>query len=382
MSRSPLEMAHIIRKFGKVFHEKYKPNAYVSRVLNAITQCRTVELGGHAYVCDCCGVVKSGFNSCRNRHCSKCQGIKQMIWVDELLGATLPVKHYHIVFTVPHELNDVCLLGSAAFYSGLFASAWETLRSFGYTKYGAESGAIAVLHTWGQNLSLHPHLHCIVPSVGISLAGHAKEMNVAGKYLYPVKQLSVAFRAHFMRHVKKWLKANGHLPQYQQTLDSAWSKDWVVFCEPSLAKAEHVVKYLGQYTHRVAITNNRILSVDENTVTFLHKDYADESRKKPVTLEGVEFLRRFCMHILPLRFVKIRRYGVYSSQQKAQLQKLKGAKKVLQIKPSTQERIKTLLGIDIYCCKECGQGKMIPLEVIPRTRSPGTTFYNVILNTY
>jgi hypothetical protein len=236
-------------------------------------------------------------------------------------------------------------------------------------------------NTWGQNLSLHPHLHCIVPSVGMSLAGHARQMNVSGKYLYPVKQLSLAFRAHFMRHVKKWLKDNGHIAKYQQTLDTAWHKDWVVFCEPSMAKAEHVVKYLGQYTHRIAITNNRILSVDENTVTFLHKDYTDESRKKPVTLEGVEFLRRFCMHILPLGFVKIRRYGVYSSKQKGQLQKLKGAKKVLQIKPSTRERIKTLLGIDIYCCKDCGQGIMIPLEIIPRTRSPGT-FYNVILNTH
>jgi hypothetical protein len=380
MSRSSLEITHIIQKFGKAFNQKHHPNSYVSHVLNDLTRCRTSELGGHSYVCDSCGVIKSGFNSCRNRHCPKCQGIKQAIWVDDLLKETLPVKHFHIVFTVPHELNDVCLTDSPAFYSQLFASAWETLRSFGYSKYGAESGAICVLHTWGQNLSLHPHLHCIVPSIGMSLSGNAKQMNVSGKYLYPLKQLSVSFRSHFMLHIKTWLLNKQCLPKYQHILDTAWNKDWVVFCEPSMAKAEHVVKYLGQYTHRVAISNNRILTIDKNSVTFLHKDYSDQARRKPVTLKGVEFLRRFCLHILPLRFVKIRRYGIYSSRHKALLQKLKGAKKVLQLKQTVQERIKTLLGIDILCCPQCKKGRMVLLEVIPRTRSPGT-FYSVISNT-
>jgi hypothetical protein len=380
MSRSNLEIAHIIQKFSKEFYQKHHPNSYVSHVLNDLTRCRTPELGGHSYVCDSCGVIKSGFNSCRNRHCPKCQGIKQALWVDDLLKETLPVKHFHIVFTIPHEFNDVCLTDSAVFYSQLFASAWETLRSFGYSKYGAESGAICVLHTWGQNLSLHPHLHCIVPSLGMSLSGNAKQMNVSGKYLYPVKQLSVSFRSHFMLHIKTWLLNKQCLPKYHHILDTAWNKDWVVFCEPSMAKAEHVIKYLGQYTHRVAITNNRILTIDKNSVTFLHKDYSDGARRKPVTLKGVEFLRRFCLHILPLRFVKIRRYGIYSSRHKALLQKLKGAKKVLQLKETVQERIKTLLGIDVLCCPQCKKGHMVLLEVIPRTRSPGT-FYTLISNT-
>lgn len=380
MSRSVLEMAQVIRMFGKEFNQKCNPNRFTLRVLNSLTQCRTPELGGHALGCDCCGTIKVSYNSCRNRHCPKCQASKQAIWVEELLRETLPVKHFHIVFTVPHELNDICLIHSANFYSQLFASAWDTLRTFGYTRYGAESGAIAVLHTWGQNLSLHPHLHCIVPSVGMSLTHRAKFLNGSGKYLYPVKLLSLAFRSHFMRNIKKWLRNNNYLPQYQKALDNAWGKDWVVFCEPSLAKAEHVVKYLGQYTHRVAITNNRILSIDEHTVTFLHKDYADKARQKPITLSGVEFLRRFCMHILPLRFVKIRRFGIYSSRYKALRQKVKAVKETLSTKQSVQDRLKTLLGIDVFRCPECKQGQLVFIQTLPRIRSPGTLYYILSCN--
>jgi Putative transposase/Transposase zinc-binding domain len=371
------DLAHIIRTFGNAFNRVNHPNTFHARVLNAITQCRTSELGGHAYVCQECGTIKSGFNSCRNRHCPKCQGIKQALWVDDLLMQTLPVKHFHIVFTIPHELNQVCLLNSEVFFSRMFASAWETIRTFGYTKFGAESGAICVLHTWGQNLSFHPHLHCIVPAVGMSLAGNAKQMNASGKFLYPVKQLSASFRAHFMRNLNKWAKTNQLTESLHSTIDSTWNKDWVVFCEPSMAKAEHVVRYLGLYTHRVAITNNRIVAVDDNSVTFLAKDYADGGRIKTTTLSGVEFLRRFCMHILPLHFVKIRRFGIYSSRCKDVLLKLKGTKKPLLIKTSIPQRIKELLGCDVFCCPECKKGQMVLLEVIPRTRSPAT-FYNII----
>lgn len=371
------DLAHIIRIFGKAFDLACKPNTFVARVLNALTQCRTPELGGHTYVCLECGTIKSGFNSCRNRHCPKCQGIKQAIWVDDLIEQTLPVKHFHIVFTIPHQLNDECLLNSEAFFSRMFASAWQTIRTFGYTTFGAESGAICILHTWGQNLSFHPHLHCIVPAVGLSLAGNAKQMNASGKFLYPVKQLSASFKAHFLHDLKKWAKKNQLAASLKPTLDNVWDKDWVVFCEPSMAKAEHVVRYLGLYTHRVAITNNRIVAMDDNTVTFLAKDYADGGRVKTTTLPGVEFLRRFCMHILPLNFVKIRRYGIYSSRSKEALRKLKGAKKTMQVKANVQQRIKDLLGIDILCCPECKKGQMVLLEIIPRTRSPDT-FYNVI----
>jgi hypothetical protein len=298
-----------------------------------------------------------------------------------LLQASLPVKHYHIVFTLPHELNDVCLLNNENYYNQLFTSAWDTMRTFGYSNFGAETGAVCVLHTWGQNLSLHPHVHCIVPAAGISLAGNWKNIGHGGKYLYPVKLLSTDFRSHFMKCLKAWLKNQKLLQQYQSLLDIAWSKPWVVFCEPSLAKPEHVVKYLGQYTHRVAISNSRIIDIGDNDVTFLHKDYADYARQKPVTLDGVEFLRRFCMHILPRRFVKIRRYGIYSSRYKAIIQKTAPKKTVKScIKERTQERLLRLTGFDIYLCPVCKKGKMHKIEELPKVRSP-TTLYAAIYNT-
>jgi hypothetical protein len=346
------------------------------RVLDALTQCRTSSLGGHADACDCCGEIRISYNSCGNRHCPKCQSSKQAFWVEDLLLSTLEVKHCHIVFTMPEELNDICLSDSSMFYGKLFASVWDTLRTFGYTRFGVESGAVCVLHTWGQNLSLHPHVHCIVPAVGLSLAGNWKNIGAGGKFLYPVAQLSSHFRSHFMKCLKAWLKNKKLLPPYQSLLDKAWGKPWVVFCEPSLAKAEHVVKYLGQYIHRVAISNSRILGIDDNNVTFLHKDYADNAVQKPITLDGVEFLRRFCMHILPRRFVKIRRYGIYSSRYKALKQK--PAPK-LTIKESSQERFFRLTGFDVYLCPVCKKGHMHTFEELPKIRSP-TTFYAIICN--
>jgi len=291
---------------------------------------------------------------------------------------TLDVKHYHIVFTVPHLLNDICLLDSAAFYNRLFACVWDTLRCFGYKQFGSETGAVCVLHTWGQNLSLHPHVHCIVPAAGFTLAGNWKKIGSGGKYLYPVSLLSVDFRGHFLKSTKRWLKAQGLLVDYQPAINQAWDSPWVVFCEPSMARPEHVIKYLGNYTHRVAISNSRILDVNEKSVTFLHKDYADKARQKPVTLDGVEFLRRFCLHILPKRFVKIRRFGIYNPSYKSLIQKQKpkpGIEKL--IKLSVAERILLLTGFDVSLCPVCKEGRLHRIEEIPRTRAPNS-LYNII----
>ncbi len=378
MSRPLFELAQIIKQFAKPFVQRYKPNAYHLRILNALSICRTLALGGHASACDACGAISVSYNSCRNRHCPKCQLSKQAFWVDDLMQACLPVKHYHIVFTLPHELNDICLLDSAWFYNLLFASAWGTLRTFGYRNFGSETGAICVLHTWGQNLSLHPHLHCIVPAAGFTLAGNWKMIGSGGKYLYPVELLSIDFRSHFMKKLKAWLIKQNLLLKYQQMLDKAWKKPWVVFCEPSMAKAEHVVKYLGNYTHRVAISNSRILNIDDKSVTFLYKDYADNARQKPVNLDGVEFLRRFCMHILPKRFVKIRRFGIYSSAYKSIVQKQKPKPGIEKLKKeSLQERLLRLTGFDIFLCPVCNQGKLHRFEEIPKVRSP-TGLYALI----
>jgi hypothetical protein len=344
--------------------------------LNALSICRTSELGGHKDVCDCCTKQRISYNSCRNRHCPKCQGSKQAFWVEDLLETALEVKHYHIVFTVPHELNIICLLNSQWFYGRLFSVVWETLRQLGYTRFGVETGAVCVLHSWGQNLSLHPHIHCIVPAVGETLAGNRKGIGSQGKYLYPVKQLSLVFRAKLMECIKGNLKKRSLSVLYQPLLEQAWNKSWVVFCEPSMAKAEHVVSYLGQYTHRVAITNQRIISVDEKNVTFRHKDYRDGAKQKPVTLTGVEFLRRFCQHILPHRFVKIRRYGIYSSRARALKEKANPKMQIKhRAKETTQERIRRLTGFDVYRCPYCKQGIMYRVEELPRVRSP-TSFYS------
>ena len=369
MGRPKHEVAEIIERFGDRFIEKYQPNTYQLRVLGALSMCRTSALGGHKYRCDHCGKEHISYNSCRNRHCPKCQRAKQAFWMEDLINKAYAVKHYHLVFTVPEALNPICLLDSKWFYNHLFATVWDTLRSFGYSHFGVEAGAICVLHTWGQNLSLHPHIHCIVPALGYTLRGNMKPIGKGGKYLYPVRQLSEKFRGKFMTGVKKRLIKNNLLTQYRPSVENAWSKPWVVFCEPSLGKPEHVVRYLGQYTHRVAISNHRIVEVNDDQVCFTLKDYRDNSKVKTITLKGEEFLRRFCQHILPSGFVKIRYYGIYSARFRSTI--LKDKDKML-IKPeeTITERINRLMGIDVYLCPFCKKARMLPVAIIPRIRSP------------
>jgi len=370
MSRPQFEIADVIKQFGEQFYAAHNPNEFQRQVLRALSSCRTSKQGYHAQACDHCGQIHISYNSCRNRHCPKCQTSKQAIWVDDLLESVLPVKHYHIVFTVPHELNTICMLDSAAFYGLLFASVWDTLRCFGYTKYGVETAAVCVLHTWGQNLSLHPHIHCIVPAAGQTLAGNMKHIASDGRFMYPVFQLSKAFRAKMLDGLKRQLKEKALLQTHQSLLDSVWQKPWVVYCEPSMGKPEQVVKYLGQYTHRVAISNQRIINIDDNDVTFMHKDYAHGATLKPIKISGVEFLRRFCLHILPLRFVKIRRYGIYSSRHSALNKKIEKKMTIKPLQETVQERILRLTGFDILLCQSCKKGRLHTIEIVPRVRSP------------
>jgi hypothetical protein len=295
------------------------------------------------------------------------------------MQSTLPVKHYHIVFTVPHQLNAVCLHNQRRYYSLLFASVWDTLRSFGYSHYGVETGAVAVLHTWGQNLSLHPHLHCIVPAAGYALDGRWKNIGQSGGYLYPVHQLSDAFKGKFLDRLKRSLRKDNEWSLFYDKVQEAYRTRWVVHCEPSMASPEHVVKYLGQYSHRVAITNRRILNITEEKVTFVAKDYRDRAVKKPVTLDGVEFLRRFIMHILPKQFVKIRRFGIYNHTTKRRLglQFVPAAKPGIdevmkrQKPPETNmERLERLTGVNPCLCPVCKTGRMVAVRELPRIRSP------------
>jgi hypothetical protein len=377
--KTKFELADVVYRFGKECVIKNNSTPLQIKVLNKIAQCRTAVLGGHEEQCDCCGKTRYSYNSCGDRHCPKCQAAKQAVWIEKLLGSTLPIKHYHLVFTVPHSLNKICLFNQSMFYKFMFAAVWNTLRTFGYTKYGIESGAICVLHTWGQNLSLHPHVHCIVPAAGYSLTGKWKRIGKYGDYLYPVHQLSETFRGKFMGSLKRKLKKMGYLEQFNTYIQQSWNKNWVVFCEPSLAKAEHVIRYLGQYTHRVAITNQRILNITDSHVTFIAKDYRNKVLKKPVTMKGAEFLRRFCMHILPKRFVKIRRYGIYNHTAKRNLDlqfvpEEPAENKNEQKKETAQEQLKRLTGFDVFQCPFCKIGKMKVIREIPRIRSPGIGF--------
>ncbi len=384
--RSALELADVIRKFGRQYIEKYQPLAEKMKVLFDIMQCRTAVLGGHEEHCDCCPEVRYSYNSCRNRHCPKCLAAKQVLWVEKLIAETLPVKHYHIIFTVPHELNTICLFDRRLYYKILFAAVWNTLRSFGYTHYGAETGALCVLHSWGQNLSLHPHMHCLVPAAGYTLKGTWKQIGSYENYLYPIHQLSETFKGKFLDALKRALRKTNALAEFNSYIQAAYKKPWVVHCEPSMAKADHVIKYLGQYTHRIAISNNRILKMSHSHVTFIAKDYRDLAQEKPVTLTGVEFLHRFCQHILPRRFVKIRRYGIYHHTTKRNLKLQFVAEKSMVEKmlsdkkenETSQERIKRLTGFDIGKCPKCKNGRMHVVREIPRIRSPAMPMYQLL----
>jgi hypothetical protein len=377
--RTNFELADAVTLFGAHLIANNKLTPLQLKVLGKIAVCRTAALGGHEEVCDTCGTIRYSYNSCGDRHCPKCQAAKQAFWIDDLVQNTLPVKHFHIVFTVPHQLNAVCLHNQRMYYDLLFASVWHTLRTFGYSHFGVESGAVAILHTWGQNLSLHPHIHCIVPSAGVALNGQWKNIGQDGKYLYPVLQLSNAFKGRFLDSLKRALRKENQLALFSDLVQQAYNTKWVVHSEPSLASADHVVHYLGQYTHRVAITNQRILNIADEKVTFIAKDYRDQTIKKPVVLDGVEFLRRFSMHILPTRFVKIRRYGIYNHTLKRNLE----LKFVPEEKPDidvlikrTQpaetnlQRFERLTGADPCKCPVCKTGRMVAVRELPRIRAP------------
>jgi hypothetical protein len=365
------ELADVIKRFGRAFSKKHEPNSFQRATLDALVKCRTEILGWHRYRCDTCGKEHVNYNSCGNRHCPKCQIAKQAFWVEDRMEKAYAGKHYHIVFTVPEDLNEICMTDSRWFYDHLFAAVWETLWTFGYSHYGVETGAICTLHTWGQNLSLHPHIHCIVPAVGQKPSGKMVNISKGGKYLYPVPMLSTVFKGKFMEDLKRRLVKEGSLGQFKNSVETAWNKNWVVNCQPSFGKPERVVKYLGQYVNRVGIGNRRILQITDQKVTFQMKDYRDNGTSKTIDLDGVEFLRRFCMHILPKRFVKMRYYGVYSTRFCSDLVKEAG-KMIIKPQETTEERLKRICNFDVHRCPHCKKGRLVLIEVMPRIRSPGS----------
>jgi hypothetical protein len=347
------EVADIIRG---VTTDSFSFSIHQQKTLRALAQCRTAALGGHVDGCDECGTVLISYNSCRNRHCPKCQGHKREEWIERRQQDLLPCTYYHVVFTLPQELNALALYRPKLVYDALFASAWATLNQFG-SRQGLQMGMIAVLHTWGQNLSLHPHLHCIVPGGGIDERGRWKPQLRSNKYLFSVKALSKVFRARYVQQLRQ-----GGVDD-KALLESLFGKEWVVYAKRPFGGPQQVIEYLGRYTHKVAISNHRLQHVDEAQVTFRYKDYHDSGSVKLMTLSNEEFTRRFCQHILPLRFVRIRHYGILSSTWKrGRLQALQTALKVMR----KEVVIKTML----RKCPCCKTGTLITIDVFGQRGPP------------
>jgi hypothetical protein len=335
------EVADVLQKLGKRI-ETLGLNTWQLHTLSSIKRCRTAELGGHIDTCDECGKQTISYNSCRNRHCPKCQGNKREDWIQARMHELLPVPYFHVVFTLPSSINSLAIHQPKTVYDILFEATWETLQQFGKTKE-IQIGMIAVLHTWGQQLSLHPHLHCIVPGGGVNKEGQWQNSRSDGKFLFPVKALSKVFRAKFCEKLKEKQPI-----QYEQIRHELWKKPWVVFAKKPFGSSKSVVEYLGRYTHKIAISNHRIKSIDNQNVTFDYKDYRVAGVKKQMTLTHGEFIRRFALHILPKRFVKIRHYGFLSSTWKRQ--KLKLLQEKLQVKVLEKVEKKPFLP-KCPCCK-------------------------------
>jgi len=380
-----IEIADIFRKYGGAFREKYRLPLHYIKVMNLISVCRTSSLGGHLEKCDQCGYQRNAYNSCRNRHCPKCQYSAKEKWIDQRKSELLPIPYYHIVFTIPEELNNITLVNKTVMYSILFKSASETLLVLGKDPkhLGAEIGIIAVLHTWGQNLMDHPHLHCIVTGGGLSKdkskwikAKKAKHKN----FFIHVNVLSDLFKKKFLYYFKKAqknkeLKFIGKLSElneykvFQRMLNSLYAKKWITYCKRPFGGGEKVVEYLGRYTHRVAISNNRIKRMENNKVVFAWKDYRDKNTTKEMELPAVEFIRRFMLHILPKNFYKIRYYGILSSRNKqkdiARCREILGVVKEMELKKAeiTQTWIDKEILVGTSQCPNCRIGIMHFLRI-------------------
>lgn len=307
------EVSDVLQRNTGYLHQ-FVRNSWQLRTINAISVCRTPALGGHIDICSNpqCHKLHISYNSCRNRHCPKCQGEKREQWIQAREKELFNAPYYHVVFTIPSQLNQACMHPSSVMYNLLFKVAWSVIRDFAANKkfLGAKTGMIAILHTWGQNLSLHPHLHCIVPGGGLTKSNKWKAARGKGKYLFPVKALSRVFRARFVEALRSEL-------EYDQIVYKAlFEKPWVVYCKKPFWGPEQVIEYLGRYTHKIAISNHRIQNIDHQSVTFSAKNYRQAGKKHLITLSDTEFIRRFSLHILPKGFTSslsdLQKHQIYS----------------------------------------------------------------------
>ena len=362
------ELAAIIRQYKTSFIVKHQPLKQHLSVLNALEKCRTAALGGHVDECDKCGHLRISYNSCRNRHCPKCQQTNKERWILARQQQLLPVSYFHVVFTLPQEMNSWCMHYPKQMYDLLFAASHQTIAAFANDEkhLGGTAGMISVLHTWGQNLSLHPHIHIVIPGGGIAPSGCWKNAKNKGRYLFPVKAMSIVFKNKYMEGFLKWLKEqNKNMdPSLRKTL---YNKNWVVYAKSPFGGPAQVIEYLGRYTHKVVISNHRLVSTDDDKVSFRYKDYADGSKQKTMTLKAEEFLRRFCLHILPPGFRKIRYYGFMANVHSALLQvqqqemgvAVQTGKEIKKI--SWKVIAKEKLNYDADRCPVCKKGTMVTL---------------------
>ncbi len=355
-------------------------NAHISKVLQRIRTCRTAALGYHVYGCtkDECRHIQYQYHSCRDRHCPNCGAIKKQEWIEARSRELLPVKYYHVVFTLPHELNSLVMGYRKLLYKLLFDASAATLLTFAKDEkhLGASPGIISVLHTWGQQLSFHPHIHCIVSGGGVTPNNEWKEAKKnEWQFLFPVEAMSTVYRGKFLEALKQMIiKGEVILPadtDRKQLFNILYSKEWVVYAKAPFGGPQAVIEYLGRYTHKVAISNHRIQSIDEQTgtVTFTYKDYSDNDMQKQMTLTTDEFIRRFTQHILPERFTKIRTYGYLANRGrhdriKAVLQKMKLPLHKELVKIPVEVRMLEQYGIDMKECPACKNRTLQLIKIV------------------
>ncbi|MGI8835115.1 MAG: IS91 family transposase [Pyrinomonadaceae bacterium] len=374
--RPPLEVADIFRRHGYDFRLTHPLSPEQRRVMSAIERCRTAALGGHVDECDTCGHQRISYNSCRNRHCPKCQSLAKARWLEARLSDLLPVEYFHVVFTLPEQLAAVALQNKRVVYNLLFSAAAETLRTIAADPrhLGAEIGFLAVLHTWGQTLRHHPHLHCVIPGGGLSVDGERWRSCRQGFFL-PVNVLARLFRRLFLQALvraydKGQLTFHGtsaYLAKplaFNRLLASLRTREWWVYAKPPFGGPEQVLAYLGRYTHRVAISNHRLLSLKDGQVTFSWKDYARGQRQSLMTLKADEFIRRFLLHVLPRGFQRIRQFGLLANRRRrvqlARCRQLLGtsAQPTQPLPDDYKSLYQTVTGESLEHCPACRTGKM------------------------
>jgi hypothetical protein len=395
VERPKLEVADVFRRYGSAYRQQHAGSLSRGqrRVMSAIELCRSAALGGHLEQCNSCGHQRPAYNSCRNRHCPKCQSLARAQWLEDRQAELLPVEYFHVVFTVPQEIAAIAYQNKEVVYGILFRATAETLRTIAADPkhLGAEIGFLAVLHTWGQNLLHHPHLHCVVPGGGISPDGKHWVACRPGFFL-PVRVLSRLFRRLFLEHLQTAFDT-GKLQFFSSLeplrdpkalaayLSPLRQTEWVVYAKPPFGGPQQVLNYLGRYTHRVAISNNRLLDIDYGRISFHWKDYRDHDQQKTMTLEASEFIRRFLLHVLPDGFQRIRHYGFlghrYRQAKLALCRQLLGVVMSLsgvvppQDKPDYRDFYEKLTGKSLRECPLCNRGQMIAIAVLPASdRAP------------